>query len=54
MSKPLIDRVAVTEFLVSAVALIFRRAQDGDFESECPLLIAKTILESVVLSKNRR
>ena len=39
--KAVIDGVAVAEFLVPAVTLIFRRAKDGDFESRMCLLITQ-------------
>jgi hypothetical protein len=38
--ETIVDGIAITELLVTAVALIFRCAQDGDFEFGIALLVA--------------
>ena len=49
--EPVIDRVAVPEFLVSAVALVHRRPQNGDLKSGISLLITEPVPEGVVLGR---
>ena len=46
--EAVIDGVAVAEFLVAAVALVFRGAKNGDFESGMRLLVAQAIQKSLI------
>ena len=49
--ETVVDRVAVAEFLVAAVTLIFRCAQDSNLEGGISLLITKAVDEGFVLGK---
>lgn len=49
--ETVVDRVAVAEFLVTAVTLILRCAENRDLEGRISLLIAETLNESFVLGK---
>ena len=46
--EAVIDRVAVAELLVAAVALVFRGAKNGDLERRMRLLVAQAIQKSLI------
>ena len=46
--ETIVDGIAVAEFLVAAVALVFRGAKNVDLECGMRLLIAQTIHESLI------
>src|SRR6478672_3776289 len=49
--KAVIDGVAIAEFLVPAVALVFRGAKNGDLERRMRLLVAQAIEKSLISRK---
>src|SRR5476651_82457 len=49
--EAVVDGVAVTKFLVPAVALIFRCTEDRNLESRISLLVAEAVNEGVVPGK---